>query len=317
MERWLTGDLSRLYEPVISWLLRGDARPDGLLTHGGRIDLRGLELPGRGNGPLPDVRSPIWRGLDLPGARLPHLRIFDGVVDDCLFVGTDCLDWRLWRTRVTHCSFRRAGLGHAVIGSWEGGAGNTWQSVDFRGADLRSSVMRGGTLIDCDLCRARLGALTFYGMTMVRCAFEGALRGVIFESRAVPDLPTADPMQDVDFSSAVLRDVEFRGCRLVRPVWPPDQVIYTYPEELTVLRAARRVAQDSYPHIPLVSALLEGAINNVRFSLPGSTGVLVWDDLVRLDSEQFAATYVDVVRRGAQVEGVGEQVVRHGSGAQR
>lgn len=120
--RWKSGDGRPLAGEVLEFLL-GERRqlPDGVGTHGGRADLRGLNLPApaRGTGVAAggvsaqttsgvlEFRGVRWQGLDLSQARLPSRRFFGAAIDDCRFDGALRPDWRLWGSEVKDCSFAR------------------------------------------------------------------------------------------------------------------------------------------------------------------------------------------------------------------
>jgi uncharacterized protein YjbI with pentapeptide repeats len=179
-----------------------------------------------------ELREVALRRLDLSGAKLDHLRLFDAEVNDCRFDRASCRDWRLWGCTVADSSFARADLSKAVLGPWYKGRGNVYRRVSFAGADLRAVASTGGIYEDCDFSHARIEKTVFGSSSLTRCRFAGTLREVqfyYFDSRF--GKPDPNPMEDVDFSDAVLRDVEFRGLDLDRVQLPRTEghlVIHTY-----------------------------------------------------------------------------------------
>jgi hypothetical protein len=116
----------------------------------------------------------------------------------------------------------------AVLGAWYQGHGDVYRNVSFVRADLRSIVCDSATFVDCDFSFARIANVDFGSSGFIRCRFAGELRDVIFWDRGFETgKPDPNPMEDVDFSKATLRFVEFRRLNLDRVVLPssPDHII--------------------------------------------------------------------------------------------
>ncbi len=247
IQRWRTGKGSHLSQAVAATLIQGQSLDNlPLGRHEGRIDLRGLTLTdprpvGRITAQLGDrslsavqlanvlsLRGVSLEDLDLSGAQLESLRFFDSKIANCRFDGANCQDWRLWGVEVVDVSFAGAIMRDAVLGAWYEGHGDVYRKVNFVGADLRSIVCDSATFVDCDFSFARIANVDFGSSGFVRCRFAGELRDVIFWDRGFDTgKPDPNPMEDVDFSDATLRFVEFRRLNLDRVTLPsnPDHII--------------------------------------------------------------------------------------------
>jgi len=182
---------------------------------------------------LLNARNMRWDSLDLSYARLSSMRLFDCAIENCLFEGTSCRDWRLWNSEVVNCKFDRADLREAAIGTWHEGHSNLWRQVSFDGADLRGALLSGCLLSECSFRETRLSGAQFLQATIRDSVFTGPLADVLFDGRDLPRSAVAGPMQNVDFSGASFADVEFRGHRFdgVRlPEVSGIRVIPRYPE---------------------------------------------------------------------------------------
>jgi len=170
---------------------------------------------------LIELRGVALEGVDLSHARLPSLRVFDSKIAESRFDGAHLGDFRVWNVEVARTSFRGANLRHAVLGAWDDGRGNVYTQVDFTGADLRGLVSPAATYIDCDFSEARLDGIDFQSSAFTRCRFAGELRDVIFWDHGFrTGKPDPNRMEDVDFTDAVLRFVEFRRLDLDRVKFP-------------------------------------------------------------------------------------------------
>jgi len=235
VSRWGGSEAGSLAVEVVERLRTGaplDDLPVG--RHEGRVDIRGLPVarPRRSQeaagswrwtqlAGLTELRGVGLRALDLSGASLDHLRFFDVDIHDCRLEWTSCRDWRLWGCTVTDTTFIHADLATAVLGSWYNDRGNVYRRVSFARADLRRVLAPDGTFEDCDFSYARIERTRFGSSDLIRCRFAGTLREIQFYARDPhSQKPTPNPMDAVDFSDAVLRDVEFRGLDLDRVQLP-------------------------------------------------------------------------------------------------
>ena len=235
--RWRSEDGQKLAEEVVAHLLAG--RPLGHLDlgdHDGRVDLRGLQFPQPKR--LRRFEEEGWfieelsdrvafndarlEGLDLSGAVLDAVRLCDTRVDDCRFDGARWQHLGMVRTSLLRSSFAGADLRQAALGTWVDG-GNVFEQVSFVGADLRIGSCPAATFVDSDFSDARLEKVDFQSSSFVRCRFAGELREVTFYDHGFKTgKPDPNPMEDVDFGDAVLRDVEFRRLNLDRVTFPRD-----------------------------------------------------------------------------------------------
>jgi hypothetical protein len=193
------------------------------------------------------LRGVILEGLDLSGSRLQGLSFFDSKIANSRFDGADCKDWGLWGVEISEASFDGTNMRGAVLGAWYEGHGDVYRNVSFVRADLRNIVCDSATFVDCDFSFARIASVDFGSSSFIRCRFAGELRDVIFWDRGFDTgKPDPNPMEDVDFSAATLRFVEFGRLNLDRVVLPsnPDHVIIRrYPCVLE--HALRELEQDS------------------------------------------------------------------------
>ena len=225
----------------------------GLEIKDGRFDLSGLILSEptvvkQWQTPLANItqieppaefRRVKWQNLDLSNSKLVSLRFEESQIINCRFDGCDMRDLRLWATDIADSSFRGADLSDSGLGlatlkkSAIRGRRNTFTEVDFSEANLRGTVYLAAAFERCLFCNTKLENVNFGTSTFVNCHFQGELREVIFWrsdlfSRQFPeDAFPPNEMQDIDFSRAKLRWVEFRGLSLKQVHFPvdPDHVI--------------------------------------------------------------------------------------------
>ena len=135
VDRWKTREGQALADKVITRLVAG-RRLDklGLDRHEDRLDLRFLPAPfprrlqrfeAAGSfverlGDLVVFKQARLENLDLSGAQLVSLRIFDTKIIGCRFEDANCQDWRLWGCEVSDSSFAGANLREAAVGTGHG-----------------------------------------------------------------------------------------------------------------------------------------------------------------------------------------------------
>jgi uncharacterized protein YjbI with pentapeptide repeats len=260
--RWKTTGDQQLVQKILERLLSGKPLTDlGLGEHEGRVDLRGLPALGpqalnafesagwivKELGGLLKVEDARLENLDLSGARLDGVRFIRSTIKNCRFDQAHCQDWRLWAVDVTDSSFVGADLRNAVLGAWYDGRGNVYRNIDFSGANLRSIVCPAGTFIDCDFGTAQIVKVDFQSSSFIRCRYAGLLREVIYYDRGFnTGKPDPNPMEDVDFSEAELRMVEFRRLNLDRVKFPRSVdhlVVRNY--RCVIERAVRRLHNEA------------------------------------------------------------------------
>jgi uncharacterized protein YjbI with pentapeptide repeats len=254
---------------------RGDDAPLGVALASGFLTLRGVGLA----------------DLDLSGARLAHLRFFDTTLSNCVFDEAACQDWRFWRVEVEGSSFRGAKLTDAALGIWSEQRANRFTGVDFSRADLRGAVWQGAILVDCDFGDARLDHVEFRACEFVRCRFAGLLDEVRFLADPSVDLDKPDfgRFEDVDFSGATLRTVEFRDLSLEGATLPDesdDQVVVRhYP--CVVRGAVDLLDEDFSPEV----RRLRSTMRVEKQLLDESRDVGIWhvDELGDTPDRQHAA----------------------------
>jgi uncharacterized protein YjbI with pentapeptide repeats len=282
-DRWRTPEGQSLAEEAVARLLTGhglDSLDLGL--HEGRVDLRGLPAPVptrlrrfesqgwfvEAFGNLITFRGARLHGLDLSGSQLQSFRFFGSVISECRLDGANCQDWRLWDTEVRDCSFVRASLREAAVGTWHESRRNTWRQVDFTRSDFRVGTCWEALYEDCDFLAAKLTGVDFGQCAFTRCRFAGPIKDVLFDGRDLsPERPKPPQMTKVDFSAAVFSNVDFRGFDLEDITLPDDP-------DVRLLRRARCVARlgiqmlDGDNSMP--SRMLRADLNN-RLRGPGDS----------------------------------------------
>lgn len=259
--RWKTADGLRLAEEVFHRLATNKPLHDLKLgEHNKRVDVRGICAPEVSKAKMPPFRN--WslqklsgqvtfknvhfEDMDFSGAQLAHLRFFNSRITNCRFDNAQCEDWRLWAADVSSTTFFDANLYKAVLGPWYEGRGNTYRLVNFSRADMFMLNSPAATYIDCDFSHARLEKIEFQSSSFIRCRFAGELREVIFWNHGYKTgKPDPNPMEDVDFSEAKLRWVEFRRLNLDRVLFPQDDTHVVLRNYECVLQKALLAARNS------------------------------------------------------------------------
>jgi hypothetical protein len=134
-----------------------------------------------------------------------------------------------------------------VLGAWYEGRGDVYRRVNFSRANMRSIVCPAATFVDCDFGEAQLAKVDFQSSSFIRCRFAGLLREVMFYDHGFKTgKPDPNPMEDVDFSDAELRMVEFRGLNLDRVKLPTSSdhlIVHHY--RCVLERALRELRGDA------------------------------------------------------------------------
>lgn len=315
-------------EKLVLWrkLESGDSLVGfSLPTNAGRIDLRGLSLPKptvvrRWQTSLANVaeiqpngafRNIKLNNLDFSGSKLPLIIFRECEINNCCFDQCDLQDLRLSATMFKNCSFRGAklrdaGLGVAAVYGPFAGKRNSFIDVDFSQADLRGTVYIAAAFEGCLFRQSKLVKLNFGTSTFANCRFEGELRDVIFwrsdlfgRSLAEDAFPQNE-MKDIDFTSARLLDVEFRGLTLDRVLLPNDAehiVINDFANVLDRLIASLRLQSDETARV-----LIAYLSVTRRWAASTGRGVLNVQSLSAAAGDDAGKRVSDFVRRvGTQV----------------
>ena len=156
------------------------------------------------------------------------------------------------------------------------------------------------TFVDCDFSNANLHKIDFQSSGFVRCRFAGELREVIFWNHGFQTgKPDPNPMEDVDFSGAVLRDVEFRRLDLGRVRLPedPDHLIVR-PYRCVLERALERLKGRGGPEAAVLSVVLA---HSLKWAGPNQeAGVFNKRDLA--DGGPEGARFAEKLLRQAEQE---------------
>ena len=271
---WAGTEGRGLADEVIIRLLSGKSLHGlGLGQIDGRADLRGLPVPApsilgsegfhgltiREMGGLLEFNGVRLEALDLSNSTLESLRFFECEIVNCKFTSATCPDWRMWGVNVTDTDFEGASLQDALLGGRHQGRGNIFRSTTFRKADLRRIACDSALFVDCDFSNAKISHVDFGSTGFVRCRFAGELRKVIFWDHGF-ETGKLEPntMEDVDFSKARFREVEFRRLDLDRVLLPTSGdhvVIRSY--RCVLEKALQVLAKDDHPSAPVLEAYLE------------------------------------------------------------
>jgi len=218
-----------------------------LASREGRLDLTGFSLADPFARPVAivggsvvsrlsgvvELRSIVLKELDFSNARLPSLRLFDCVLENCVFRRAVCENWRMWGTTVRRCSFEEANLRGSALGTLSEGGNwrerNRFLAVSFDRADLRDTVWGPAEVRECSFRETRLEKVEFHGAVLEKCRFAGRLEQVAFHGRGFgKERFPQNRMQDVDFAEAEFCWVDFRGLDLDSVRWPEreDHLIF-------------------------------------------------------------------------------------------
>jgi uncharacterized protein YjbI with pentapeptide repeats len=312
VKRWQTDEGIARAKRVLDGLAGGRIPADlGWGVVEGRLDLRGLPapLPKRSNRREIDgrfveelsgsltIREASLSGLDLSGSQLESLRMFSSTLSDCVFDAARCHDWRLWDGQIRDSRFVGTDLQGSALGPWWDGRGNIYERVDFSGADLRQASCTAATFIDCDFANARLDKIDFQSTSFIRARFAGDLREVIFWDHGFrTGKPDPNPMQDVDFTNARLRGVEFRRLNLDSVKFPASEdhlVVHNY--RCVVERALDYLSSDD----SIIGRLLRAALEvDAKWIGPHqAVGVFALADFDEPGEAEFAAALLSRLDR--------------------
>jgi uncharacterized protein YjbI with pentapeptide repeats len=278
-------------------------------TKDGRIDLSGLLVPDptilktvrtpsadvSQIGGLTEIKKATWQSLDFSGSRLPGLRFHDCKLIDCVFDNCKCRDWRFWGTTFSDTSFRSADLRQSAMGGVQGKKVNVFRGVDFTEADLRQTAFLSAEFSACIFKNTRLDKVNFQGSRFTDCSFEGEMKEVCFYRHGFgAEAFPPNEMQNVDFSRAQLKSVEFRGLDLDKVRFPADSkhiVLDDYPLALDRILNKLREQND------LASKTLAAYLGVYRKWVGQNQrrGVLNIDDVLEAGSEDGLRIILDEV----------------------
>jgi uncharacterized protein YjbI with pentapeptide repeats len=308
--RWRTPEGERLALEVFGKLLAGKPLDDLRLPHHqGRVDLRGIVAPPADRlrtldhkgwavqelGGLLEFRRAQLTNLDMSSGQLNSLRFFHTTITNCRFDGAKCQDWRMWAIDVADTTFVKADLRNAVLGAWHEGRGDVFTKVDFSAANLRSIVCPAATFTDCDFNNAHLAKVDFQSSSFIRCRFAGLMREVMFYDHGFKTgKPDPNPMEDVDFSEAELRMVEFRRLDLDRVKFPTSSDHLVVRHYRCVLECALRELQGNSKWTGL-RAIFE---HQLKWAGPHQErGVFNRRDYVEMFGEEEAEFAIELLQR--------------------
>jgi uncharacterized protein YjbI with pentapeptide repeats len=275
--RWLSPAGHELADVVRARLVNGDGLDDvGVGSVDGLLDLRGISFGGRSV----ELQDRLVTGIALDSADLTAFRFVGCTVRDCRFDRAFCVDWRVWTTDMSHCSFVGANFLGSSLGVWRPGErrGNVYDHVRFTSAKMRRISTTAATYVDCDFSDADLRQINFWQSSLVRCTFAGAVREVVFDGRMKGEAkPDPNPMHGVDFSAARLHGTDFRGIDLRRVILPKNPDLLLVADVSVLDRASARLASYTGEHDTTLAATI---LDHLRATLlPGASGLVNLRDL--------------------------------------
>ncbi|WPP42852.1 pentapeptide repeat-containing protein [Paenibacillus hunanensis] len=132
---------------------------------------------------------------------------------NCIFDRTRFGDARLYGCDFTNCQFKRVDLTEATIGAH----GGVFTSCIFDTCNFRKGYFYRPEFVECRFQQCKLNQIDFKASSFAHCQFIGKLKDVTFHGKYNSDLTVgAKPnrMHNVDFSEAILQEVDFRDCQL-------------------------------------------------------------------------------------------------------
>ncbi|MFE1198212.1 pentapeptide repeat-containing protein [Streptomyces olivaceoviridis] len=213
------GGVDALSVEVLEALQRGtDLHGLSPLSIAGRLDLRSIRLGGEESGQAAGIDvlpGAILSDVDFSGAEAPGLRLVRARAVNCVFEKANLDGLEARATDFVGCSFAGASLRGAQLSLPLDDRYSSYEDVDFSRVTLSGASCVDASFKRCVFSRLKMGAMSFRGANFVDCSFSGVLRKVVFSGDSLTgrELP-GRVMQNVDFSNAVLRDVEFRGIDL-------------------------------------------------------------------------------------------------------
>lgn len=259
--RWNSAEGRDLARAAARWLALGGSLPEGIGTHDGRVDLRGMRFPPafylgapggkQFYGDTGKYRRPRWVDVDLSGAVMWEGRLIGLSVENCRFDFADFTGLHLWATRVVDSSFVGATLVDGALGtgiSPDGGR-NEFVGVDFDRADLRRSHFTRALLSGCTLRGSKLGRVHFDRAEFTDVVIEAFLDHVwingLYDSEEGYAPP---PMRRVDFTGSTARGIYFEGYQLLE-VHLPDGAFHIRNVPKTNARAIEILLREPDPHL--------------------------------------------------------------------
>ncbi|WP_171171684.1 pentapeptide repeat-containing protein [Streptomyces sp. I05A-00742] len=153
--------------------------------------------------------------MDFSEAEAPGIRLVGARVVNCVFDKANFDDLEARATEFVGCSFAGASLRGAQLSLPLGVHYSVYEDVDFSRVTLFGASCVDASFKRCAFSRVKMGAMDFRGADFVDCSFSGALRKVVFSGDSLTGRELQGHVtQKVDFSDAMLRDVEFRGIDL-------------------------------------------------------------------------------------------------------
>lgn len=251
-----------------------------LERHNDRWDLRGLILPPlKRTGYLPLGSQVVetvqgltkFRGIRLVDIDLSYATLQDSAwakskLENVLLNYANADQIGFWACHLSDIEFRYASLNHACLGGNMGRVASSFANVDFSHAHLQGTTHGFASYEGCDLSYADLDDVDFDGARLVSCKFAGLIKDLRFRAHSrMPSLPLfpwqkvdtmrfTNLMEDVDFSKADLRGVNFDGVDLSRCKFAEDDYILVIRNQYEVLSKARNIiahewAEDDVKHI--------------------------------------------------------------------
>jgi uncharacterized protein YjbI with pentapeptide repeats len=273
--RWLENP--RLRTRVLKRLQSGKKLHSLVGTVDGRADLRGFVFPAPRVGEqisvggfgfalrseVIKIKGAVWDSIDFTGATLDHVLFTNCTLRNLKVHQASFIDSGFWGCRIVDSQFTSTDMRDLCVSSDKNPS--TWERTVVELCDLRGAIVFGGSLDGVEFRSIKSKELAVKSSSFRNVTFSGVLDGVLFDNR-LDGKPDPSCELAVDFSSATLREVDFRGWRFSDVALPVG--FAWFPKQLAVLTRVSEVieSQNPSPSSPEsgVVAVCQNMISGVR-----------------------------------------------------
>lgn len=178
-----------------------------------------------------------------------------------------------------------------------GSSGATgYDHVGFLSADLRGAVVLGARFAGCEFDKANLRKVEFYGCRIEGCRFSGVLDEVTFHEAGLSGSNVQGSLNDVDFSGAEFRFVQFRHFDLEGVRLPESSANVVFEHfGCALAKAVREIESSTDPDTRWLLGVLQ---SDLEWIVPGQRrGVIAVSDLHPTGTVRAGAAAADWLRR--------------------
>lgn len=251
--RWKSKEGQLRLEEIINNLIKGIPLSSikGLEKYCGRWDFRGaklsviekeqkIETEGHSfvkkTGSL-KIKNTTIESVDFSFADISYSLFEKSIIKDCLFEETIAKEIRIVACEVLDCVFRKSNFSYSYLNENIGSNSGSFINVQFIETNFKESIFYFPIVENCVFADCNLRATNFDGSRMKNCTFIGkvdspwfsgfsinAHKSVLGIFNRVDPKQYPNPMENVDFSKAVLTGVAFRnGIDLSKSKFPKDE----------------------------------------------------------------------------------------------